>query len=275
MEGVDNNSVVQEKIKGTESLEDKKRRLMELDLERARILDEILEQDPGFEDPKHLEMEEAYNLILEQNAKLEEMIMFEKLTGLYSRVYMMNSVLPDMFEERHEGEEKRKSLEGYDDRAILMIDADRFKTINDTYGHGVGDQVLKAIAEVIKESVRFDGSDYPSRWGGEEIMVLLTKASPYEAMKVAERINRKIREAKILENILGKDRLQTKDVTVSIGIGFGDKYSKWEHIMSNADNAVYHSKNSGRDKVSLFDPQNQASILSSEVDRNTLNNFKS
>ncbi len=270
-----NNTSSQEKSEGMVGLEELKRRLAELDEEKNKILDQILEQDPGFEDPRHAAIEEAHRMILEENLDLRDRIAFEGMTGLYSKIYMTTVVFPDMFEERHEGEEKRKSGEGYDDRAILMIDADKFKTINDTYGHGVGDQVLKAIAEVIKESVRFDGDDYPSRWGGEEMVVLLTKASPYEAMKVAERINRKIREAKILENILGKDRLQTNDVTVSIGIAFGDKYSNWEHIMSNADNTVYHSKHSGRDKVSVFDPKGQAPVVSSEVDINTLNNFKS
>lgn len=251
MENLENNVGIQEIKEGILGLEDLRRELEELDQRRNEILSKIMEMDPGFEDPKHSDIEEAYEQLLYQNEELENRLAFEGMTGLYSKAYMTSDVFPEMFQEKREGEENRKTTEGDDKRSILMIDADKFKLVNDTYGHDVGDEVLKKIAEVVKQCVRFTEDDYPSRWGGEEILVLLTKASPYESQKVAERINKKIKEAKILENILGIDNLKTLDVTVSIGVAAGDKYSDWKEMLKNADKALYYSKNNGRDKVSV------------------------
>lgn len=135
--------------------------------------------------------------------------------------------------------------------AILMLDIDFFKKFNDTYGHECGDYVLIQVAELIKDSLR--DSDVASRYGGEEFTVMLSKTKKEEAMLVAERIREKIAQHDfVFDN-------QHLHVTVSVGVSVFDTkenliYSPNE-IVNQADKALYISKNSGRNKVSFFDPK--------------------
>jgi diguanylate cyclase (GGDEF)-like protein len=129
--------------------------------------------------------------------------------------------------------------------AILMLDLDHFKMINDTYGHDAGDAVLKALAEVIKTTVR--ASDIVIRYGGEEFMVVLQDTSSAYALNVAEKIRASVESMKISHRGITLHR------TVSIGVADfpGDSHTFWQAVKF-ADVALYHAKEAGRNCITHF-----------------------
>jgi two-component system, cell cycle response regulator len=126
--------------------------------------------------------------------------------------------------------------------SVLMLDLDYFKSINDTYGHHVGDQVLVHTANIILENTRT--SDIPCRLGGEEFFIIATNTDQASALILAERI-RSIIETNQLKGIELKRRL-----TISIGVAAraGNKVD-WEGLVKLADQALYDVKNSTRNAV--------------------------
>lgn len=127
--------------------------------------------------------------------------------------------------------------------SLLMADIDHFKTINDTYGHPAGDSVLQSFAEVVKEGLR--RSDVLCRWGGEEFLILLRGTLSEEAVRIAERIRRKVEE--FIFPPLGESGL----VTVSIGGAGLPPGSDAERLIADADAALYQAKNGGRNRVRI------------------------
>ncbi|MCL1860926.1 MAG: diguanylate cyclase [Proteobacteria bacterium] len=129
--------------------------------------------------------------------------------------------------------------------AILMLDLDHFKMINDTYGHDAGDAVLKALANVIKTTVR--ASDIVIRYGGEEFMVVLQDTSSAYALSVAEKIRTTVETMRISHGGATLKR------TISIGVADfpGDSHTFWQAVKF-ADVALYHAKEAGRNRVVHF-----------------------
>ena len=126
--------------------------------------------------------------------------------------------------------------------AILAIDVDHFKRINDQYGHPVGDQVLRAIGSAIQVSVRDE--DVPARYGGEEFVVLLRNPAPGIALEIGERIRQSVRELDLSHSGV-LDR-----VTVSVGVAAGNAAGEpISAIVERADRALYAAKRGGRDRV--------------------------
>ena len=126
--------------------------------------------------------------------------------------------------------------------AIIAIDVDHFKKLNDRYGHQVGDVVLRAIATAIQYSVREE--DIPARYGGEEFVVLLRNPLQGYAMQVGERIRQNVRDLDLIEAGV------TERVTVSVGVASGVQAGEpIEEIVERADRALYSAKRSGRDRV--------------------------
>nr|HPL83120.1 diguanylate cyclase [Candidatus Omnitrophota bacterium] len=129
--------------------------------------------------------------------------------------------------------------------AIIMTDVDHFKDFNDTYGHQVGDLVLKEVAMVIKNSVR--SSDIVARYGGEEMIVLLRGSSSIEdAGNLAEKIRKNI------ENTSVKEKNNIHKVTVSLGVSFVKPADTIDSIIKRADDGLYKSKTLGRNRVSIM-----------------------
>lgn len=128
---------------------------------------------------------------------------------------------------------------------VMMIDVDNFKSINDTYGHQIGDKVLSAVAKTIKESIRED--DIIGRYGGEEFIVIV-KGDSNNYLKIAERIRRNVE--KIVINI---DENEFIKVTSSIGITKMEASDKTlQQIISDSDKALYEAKNTGKNKVVAY-----------------------
>jgi diguanylate cyclase (GGDEF)-like protein len=118
--------------------------------------------------------------------------------------------------------------------SILLIDVDRFKSINDTHGHQMGDMVLQSLAETMSGFIR--QQDFVSRWGGEEFVILLPSTEAREAMDVGERLRQLIAaQPFMIEN-------QLMPVTISIGIASSDHCSNLADIYRVADQALYKAK---------------------------------
>ena len=145
--------------------------------------------------------------------------------------------------------------------AVIMFDIDFFKKFNDTYGHECGDFVLKSVADLIRKNLR--ESDVASRYGGEEFTCLLMEAGKDEAMVVAERIRSTINEHDFVYND------QHLHVTISGGISVFDAetnlVSSPNEFVNQADQGLYMSKNNGRNRVTYFDPKNNAALKSANA----------
>jgi diguanylate cyclase (GGDEF)-like protein len=126
--------------------------------------------------------------------------------------------------------------------ALLMLDLDNFKSINDRHGHLIGDKHLRGVADVLKSEVR--ATDLVGRFGGEEFVILLPNTTQHDALAIAERIRRRI--ATIAIN--GVDT-----VTVSVGVAAHPIHgSTLEEVVNAADSALLAAKTAGRNRTLLF-----------------------
>jgi diguanylate cyclase (GGDEF)-like protein len=134
--------------------------------------------------------------------------------------------------------------------AVALLDLDRFKLINDTYGHLTGDQVLKEVSRTIGAVLR--PYDLAGRFGGEEFAVLLPQTRAPDAFRIAERIRASVADLAIIApGASGGERLT---ITVSIGVAALDKGDRREfaELLAAADAALYRAKGSGRDQVQML-----------------------
>ncbi len=125
--------------------------------------------------------------------------------------------------------------------AVLLLDLDRFKKINDTYGHAAGDLVLQQAADLVTGSVR--AGDFVFRYGGEEMLVVLVEVDKEQALQVAESIRQKFAAEPLR---IGDG--QTTSVTTSIGIATYNGHPDYETMLKDADGALYEAKEAGRNR---------------------------
>ena len=174
------------------------------------------------------------------NASLMEMSSTDMMTHLKLKYFFFNQLTAAIDKAKQQNE----------NIAVLMFDIDFFKKFNDTYGHECGDFVLISVANLIKKSLR--ESDIASRYGGEEFTVLLRRGKKSVAMKVAERIRKKIEGYDFVYND------QHLHVTISAGVAVFDKETNPVELpnvfVNQADTGLYMSKNNGRNQVTYFDP---------------------
>lgn len=154
----------------------------------------------------------------------------DPLTGLPNRRAFDQAV--ENVERLRSGKNASSSL------ALLLIDIDHFKRVNDKWGHFFGDKVLRSVADTISRQVRLE--DTVARYGGEEIAVILPARSRFDACKVAERIRLAIESANRQSNI-----------TVSIGVAADEDRVAFDEIFKAADRALYQAKENGRNRIEL------------------------
>ena len=128
--------------------------------------------------------------------------------------------------------------------SILLIDIDHFKQFNDGFGHQVGDQVIRLVAKVVQENVR--ECDLAARYGGEELMAILPGAALDTCFEVAERIRRRICEAKLTRRTTGEE---ISSVTVSIGVAEFRMAEAADGMIDRCDRALYQAKRAGRNRT--------------------------
>jgi len=165
-----------------------------------------------------------------QQSALERMATTDTLTGLPNRRRLEEACQIQMARVKRHGEKL----------SVIMIDVDKFKSVNDTYGHQAGDLVLQTVAQVLDATVR--ESDFVGRWGGEEFMVLCPATKLSDAGIVAE----KLRAA-----IAGHEFPVVDRKTASFGVAELAAGELLEHAVERADSALYRAKENGRDRVEL------------------------
>ena len=133
----------------------------------------------------------------------------------------------------------------------IMTDIDYFKHVNDTYGHAVGDLVLKDIAKIIRGQLR--EYDIAGRYGGEEFSILLPFTKIEEAQMVAERLRKTIEDRSIdISKVNPESEVKTLNITLSLGIYEMKENDNDEDLLKKADKALYQAKNTGRNKVVIY-----------------------
>lgn len=176
-----------------------------------------------------------------QNAKTLKDATLDALTGLNNR---------RQFELRLKQEIATATRQN-SELCAIMLDIDFFKSVNDNYGHAVGDVVLKAVSKIIKKEIR--EYDIPSRYGGEEFSVILPHTNIKEAVLVAERLREKIEKKKI--NIVEFNIEDKEEISVTISVGV-NSYDKAKNdptsLYTDADKALYEAKEGGRNRVVVF-----------------------
>ena len=162
-----------------------------------------------------------------------EMAITDVLTGLHNRRYM----------ESHVGMLVEQATSRGKPLAVLVIDIDHFKTVNDSYGHDAGDDVLREFAVRIRKSIR--GIDLACRYGGEEFVVLMPETAISAATVVAERLRRRIAS----EPFPIQQGTRHIEVTISIGIAALGREDTAAAVLKRADQALYRAKHDGRNRV--------------------------
>ena len=155
---------------------------------------------------------------------------YDFLTNLYNRRYFFNRI--------------NDFIKKYKNYVIAMIDIDNFKMINDTYGHDIGDIVLKHLATTLKNNTK--GSDIVTRFGGEEFCIVLSNVNEKNAVSFFVK----------LQNLISKEKVTIKNdtikYTISIGITIKDKKEDIEVLLKEADEALYKAKNNGKNRVEIY-----------------------
>lgn len=169
-----------------------------------------------------------------KKAQFEHQACIDALTGVHNRHWMVDAFPRALH---------RCALDKLP-FAILIVDIDHFKRVNDTYGHLVGDIALKTVARCMAESFR--PHDLLVRYGGEEFAALLPDTDMEGAKAVAERLR-----AKVAETVIHHEALSFQ-VTISIGIARTQHEEKLETLISEADRALYRAKELGRNRVEVF-----------------------
>lgn len=162
------------------------------------------------------------------HAEVERMVVTDRLTGLFARHFL---------------DEQINQLQKKDPRgALILLDIDHFKQVNDTFGHQKGDRVLIQVADILRRSIR--DTDIAARWGGEELAIYLPQADMHQACRVAERIRKRVCEE------------TEPSVSISGGVAewnANDEKISSESLFYTADMNLYKAKNLGRNRIYPYD----------------------
>lgn len=181
----------------------------------------------------------------EARQQMEHLAMHDTLTETYNRRAMLEAMERELSFARRSGHQL----------AIAILDIDRFKMINDTHGHHIGDAVLRSFAAVMKQCIR--KSDLLARWGGEEFLVMahVSGAPSLAKHPLFERIRAAV-ESDGVEIEAG----QTLHYTVSIGVTYCDGRESIDTVLRRADDGLYAAKNGGRNRVVTLLPEAEAQL---------------
>jgi diguanylate cyclase (GGDEF)-like protein len=170
--------------------------------------------------------------LLHQTEELAHLAAIDPLTGLFNRRYLQTRLAGEL--------ERARRVDS--DVAVMMVDVDKFKSINDTHGHAVGDLILQHVSDILRRSVRL--SDVCTRYGGDEFAIVVPE-SAHTAPQSAERIRQRI------EGYLWRTVAPAVDVqvTVSVGVAIAERGESAEDLIGRADRFLYQAKADGRNCV--------------------------
>lgn len=181
-------------------------------------------------------IEERTDELRRQNKRLERIAIEDPLTGIYNRRYFF-----ELAEQEIERAKRYGNL-----LSVVIMDADYFKNVNDAYGHLIGDQILINLAKICQENIR--SLDIFARYGGEEFVILMPEANLEDAQKSAERLRKLVAETSMITGGLNVM------ITISLGVASWEnsKELDFNALLARADRALYQSKESGRNRVSVW-----------------------
>lgn len=182
----------------------------------------------------HQEMESRLLEAAEEKTALQELALHDAMTGLYNRRFLDAAIVREIAL----SEREQRSL------AVIMLDLDHFKNVNDRFGHSAGDQVLKALADIMRQTSR--ESDLICRYGGEEFIAIIPNMTAAQAFERAEIWRKQLEQNTV---IYGGNEIK---ITLSAGIAIYPGHGKnGEELILCADEMLYQSKHSGRNQVSI------------------------
>ncbi len=176
-------------------------------------------------------LEQSNKSVFINEEKLKQLAITDKLTGLYNRT-KLDEVLH---------EELARTKRNQNSFGLILLDFDYFKDINDTYGHHIGDEVLKEIAQLLTEHLRT--SDKAVRWGGEEFILIYVDTEKNEVISLAEDLRQKIANHNF--NTVGMK-------TASFGVTIAQESDTIDTIIKRADKALYQAKGNGRNRIEFL-----------------------
>jgi len=183
--------------------------------------------------PAERRLARAFNAAAGAFLQVEARATHDRLTGVANRETLLTTLVAEV----------DRAIRHYKPLSVAFIDLDRFKPINDTYGHNSGDAVLRQIAAIITDNIR--PSDLFGRYGGEEFMLILPETAPDEAVEVAERLRVAVAQTPLLIA-----RQQSTTVTISVGIAGGrGSELQIDALVDQADAAMYAAKSLGRNRT--------------------------
>jgi len=163
--------------------------------------------------------------LIKKVRKLEEESLVDPLTHAYNRRKFRQDIQAEL----------KRAKRNRDNLSLLMIDIDKFKQYNDTYGHQAGDNLLKQLTESARQVIRNYDTIY--RYGGEEFAILVPETRTQEAFQIGERL---------------RERAETLGVTISMGISDSQDSENITDLVEHADKALYQAKERGRNRVEVY-----------------------
>lgn len=206
---------------------EQRRQRLESEKRHSRELEESV-------DERTFELQIALRELQNANTELEQRNTEDPLTGLYNRRYFRE----------HLNRELRRSKRRDMPLALVILDVDHFKPVNDTYGHLVGDQILQQLAQLMKHHAK-RAADVVCRYGGEEFAIILPETSLDEGWTFSTQLLEQVRESPF------ETEAGPLSITLSIGVASTSEqaYDTVDDLFKAADNALYAAKNTGRDQV--------------------------
>jgi len=167
--------------------------------------------------------------LLREKELLIERSVIDDLTGLYNKNYFLENYM-------NTSTTNKRNLQ------LIFIDIDDFKNINDSYGHLAGDEVIRAVATGVRDSIR--NNEIAIRYGGDEFLIILESINQADAKMIAERIQANVSKAKF--------NMEMKSIKITLSIGLHNGNETMTDLLAKADKAMYFSKTHGKNKVTVF-----------------------
>ncbi len=188
-------------------------------------------------DERTAELNDALHELRHKNDLLTQLSITDSLTGLHNRAYLDEALVTEYSRSRRMG----TSL------TTLMVDIDYFKSVNDRYGHQVGDEVLRIVAGIIQRNLRT--ADVAGRYGGEEFLIILTARDSSESGETfAERVRMSVEHEEFKDS-----KGESFQVTLSVGVAtLRPDHLSMDKLVSEADTALYRAKHAGRNRTEIF-----------------------
>ncbi len=184
-----------------------------------------------------IQLERVNEQLAEANARLRELSIIDELSGLYNRRYFY-----DVLQKTVRTYDRRQALGSQSSFCLVLLDIDNFKRVNDTYGHLIGDAVIRHIGKTLTGNIRT--SDYTFRYGGDEYAVLLPDSTYAGGLELSERLR------KIIQNTPYSGENIEIPLTASFGITAYTKDRDVKDLVRDADKRLYESKRDGKNRVS-------------------------